>query len=251
MAKNKLKPNDEKTEFLVLCSPTRNVYNFDDVSLKVGSSLISPSSKAKNLGVIFDSGMTFHNHISKVVSTGFYHLRSIASIKKYLPTNSLSPLVHAFITSRLDFCNSIFYGIPSGDIQRLQKLQNQAARLLTNSRRRNHITPILKQLHWLPVEHRIRFKILTHAHKSVNQTGPAYLRLPLHTPIRSTRSSIAPTLERTIGNKKSAGDRTYRVSAPTLWNKLPASSRNLTDLARFQSFIKTFLFSEAFVEENV
>ena len=237
---------DDKTEFLILRSPSQSTNQLDDVNLRIGSSLIAPSPNARNLGVIFDSGLTFHDHISKVVSLGFFHLRSIASIKKYLPIDSLTTLVHAFITSRIDFCNSILYGLPSREIQRIQRLQNQAARLLTNTRRWEHITPILSKLHWLPVNKRIHFKILTFAHKAVNQTGPAYLHLPQHFQLRSTRSSTAPMLHMQIGRKKCAGDRAYRVAAPKLWNAVPAIIRMCQDLPKFQSNIKTILFQEAF-----
>ena len=137
------------------------------------------------------SGLTFHGHISKVVSSGFFHLRSIASVKKYLRQDSLATLVHSFVGSRIDFCNSIFYGLPAYEIQRLQRLQNQASRLVTNNRKYDHITPILKNLHWLPVQQRIKFKIYLHAYKAVFCNGPEYLRLPQKIQTRSTRSSAA------------------------------------------------------------
>ena len=96
------------------------------------------------MDVLFDSGLTFHGYISKVVSSGFCHLRSIASVNKYLRQDSLATLVQSFVGSPIDFCNSIFYGLPAYEIQRLQRLQNQAARLVTNSRKYDHITPVLK-----------------------------------------------------------------------------------------------------------
>lgn len=246
LTKNKLKLNDDKTEFLILRSPTQRHHRLQDVKLKVGSSLIAPSPKARNLGVIFDSGLTFHDHISKIVSLGFFHLRSIASIKKYVPTNSLAILVHAFISSRIDFCNSILYGLPLYEIQRLQKLHNQAARLLTNTRRGEHITPVLSKLHWLPVQQRVHFKLLTFAHKSVNNTAPEYLHLPQRTQMRCTRSSTAPTLLRKNAKKRSAGDRAYSVAAPQLWNALPSTVRTCQNLNKFHTNIKTILFQEAF-----
>jgi len=167
MCVNKLKLNDLKTEFLLLRSPYQNDVNtLHQINLQTGEATIIQSVSARNLGVVFDSHLNFHKQISQVVSSAFFYLRKIASVKKYIPSHLLSNLIHAFITSRLDFCNSLYYGIPDCELYRLQKILNQAARLLTGASKHQHITPILYQLHWLPVEHRITYKILTFAFQS-------------------------------------------------------------------------------------
>jgi hypothetical protein len=116
------------------------------------------------------------------------HLRKIAAMKKYLPAELLTTLTHAFISSRLDFCNSLYAGLPEYELSRLQTLQNQAARLVTNTKKRDHITPVLRKLHWLPVRAIIQFKILTFAFRAVYGDGPVYLRLPILSTQRTTRA---------------------------------------------------------------
>ena len=247
MGVNRLKLNDLKTEFLILMSPSLNHARPVDAVLHMGPAEIQPSSKARNLGFIFDNKMTFHEQISQVVSTGYFHLRKIASIKKYIPIELLSTLTHAFITSRLDFCNALYYGLPQFELNRLQKLQNQAARLVTNTKRREHITPVLRQLHWLPVKARIEFKILTLAFRAVHSDGPAYLQLPLSIANKSTRASSAPGLAPCRSRMRTAGDRAYSVCAPQLWNQLPVELRLAENITTFKRGLKTSLFNRHFL----
>ena len=89
-----------------------------------------------------------------------YHIRNIACIRRFLSEECTKALVHAFVTCRLDNCNSLLHGLPKNQIEKLQRVQNCAARLVVNATRHDHITPVLRDLHWLPVEQRIIFKIL-------------------------------------------------------------------------------------------
>ena len=125
MIKNKLKNNNSKTELIIFRSPLLK-QNLSDLSVSVGNMQVSPSSKVRNLGVVFDQYLTFHDHISGICKSTHFHLRATAQ------------LIHALITSRLDFCNSILYNLPNKQIERLQRIQNQAARMLKCIPRRNH-----------------------------------------------------------------------------------------------------------------
>ncbi len=118
------------------------------------------SSTVKNLGVILDSNLSFENHISNVTKTAFFHLRNIFKLRNMLSVSDAEKLVHAFMTSRLDYCNALLGGCPVSSINKLQIVQNAAARVLTRSRKYYHITPILQSLHWLPIKFRISYKIL-------------------------------------------------------------------------------------------
>ena len=158
--------------------------------------------------------------------------------------------MHAFISSRLDFCNSLLYGLPDLELKRLQKLQNQAARVVTGAGRFDHITPILHGLHWLPVNQRVAFKVLTFTHKCVHGGAPDYLHLERKVAVRSTRQSTALTLNVKSAKRKNCGDRAFTVCAPTLWNSLPAPMRATEDLSAFKSLLKTFLFMIAFSQFN-
>ena len=156
MVKNKLKINDSKTEFIIFLSPLLK-QNLSHLSISVGDRQVSPSSKVRDLGVVFDQYLTFHDHISGICKSTHFHLRSIVRIRNFLTFDATAQLIHALITGRLDFSNSIICNLPNNQIEILQLIQNQAARMLKRIPRRSHITPILIELHWLKIYDRIIF----------------------------------------------------------------------------------------------
>ena len=133
-------------------------------------------------------------HINHVCKSSFYALYRIGKLRTLLDNTCIEKLVHAFISSRLDYCNSISYGCPSYKIQKLQSVQNAAARLITHSKKYDHITPILKELHWLPVEERIIFKNLLLVKKILSNEAPlsdfVEFYVPGRTNLRSTKSNV-------------------------------------------------------------
>ena len=157
-------------------------------------------------------------------------------------------LAHALVTSRLDYGNALLYGLPSTLLTRLQRIQNSAARLVTRTRKRDHVTPILNSLHWLPVIYRSQYKILTYAYKSLHGTAPQYLEelVVAYQPTRSLRSESETllTVPRTRG--VTHGNRCFRKAAATLWNKLPKNIRKCPTLNTFKKKVKTNLFMSAF-----
>ncbi|KAL0964863.1 hypothetical protein UPYG_G00330070, partial [Umbra pygmaea] len=156
MANSFLQLNDNKTEVIVFgSSKSQNL-----ISAKLGPLAPYVKSHARNLGVILDSHLNLNKQISSVVKTSFYQLRIIYKLKSVLSYNDLEKVIHAFITSCLDYCNSLCFVLPLTLVARLQMVQNAAARLLTNTKKHEHITPVLASLHWLPVQSRIQFKIL-------------------------------------------------------------------------------------------
>ena len=144
MAVNKLKFNTDKTLLAVHQS------QFRPISLRpfitVGVDTITPSDKARNIGVTFDTHLTLSYHVNDVVKKAFYHLRNIAKIRKYISVETTEILIHCFFTSKLDFCNALLYG----QINKLQNVQNAAARIIARLRKYDHISQTLKDLHWLP-----------------------------------------------------------------------------------------------------
>ena len=122
-----------------------------------------------------DKSLNMGKHIEKLSQTLITQLRNIADVRKYLTQNAAEKLVYAFITSRLDYCNSLLYGLPSSSIKKLQKVQNMAVKILTLRRKYEHITPILQELHWLLVEHRITYKILLTTHRALNGKASQYI----------------------------------------------------------------------------
>ncbi len=139
MAANFLQFNSSKTEVLII-GPE---HHKQQIKSSLGSLTDSVKSLAKNLGVIFDSNLSFEYHIRKTSQACFYQLGNISKIRDMLSFNDTEKVIHAFISSRLDYCNSLFSCLNSHSVSQLQLIQNSAARLLTKSRRFCHITPIL------------------------------------------------------------------------------------------------------------
>ncbi len=114
------------------------------------------SYTVKNLGVILESNLSFENHISHVTKTAFFHFRNIAKLRNVLTVSDAEKFVHAFMTSRLDYCNALLGGFPSSSINKLQIVHKSAAIVLTSSRKFDHITPISQSLHGLPVLYQLQ-----------------------------------------------------------------------------------------------
>jgi len=240
---NKLKLNDSKTEILHISS--RFVKPTNITSVSIGNSCVTSSASVKDLGVIFDNNLVLSSHVNNICRSASFAIRKISKLRKYLDRASTESLVHAFVTSRLDCCNSILYGLPSNQIAKLQRIQNTAARLVTLTNKRAHIKHVLYNLHWLPVTERIKYKILTLTYKSLHGSAPAYISnlLSVNKPTRSLRSNTAIQLTQPIDVKtKTYGERSFYYAAPKLWNTLPATIRNSPTISTFQCRLKSHLF---------
>ena len=159
MITNKLKIYDSKTEYIVFRSPQLRC-DLSGLSVNVGESQITHSLKVVDLGVTFDQFLNFDDHITAICRSTYFHIRNIGKIRHLLSYNACSTIIHALISCRLDYCNSLLYNVPTHKTVRLERLQNQCARILTKSPRREHITPVLKSFHWLKIQGRITDKIL-------------------------------------------------------------------------------------------
>ena len=153
-------------------------------------------------------------------------------------------LVHALVTSRVDYCNSLLYGLPSYQFHKLQRVLNASARLVCNVPRFCHISPLLRGLHWLPVKARIEFKILLITFKAIHGLAPKYLceLLTFKSSLYNLRSSGTILLSMPAGCSITLGDRAFMVATPTLWNSLPKELRAITNVNSFKAHIKTYLF---------
>ena len=159
--------------------------------------------------------------------------------------------MHAFITACIDYCNGLLYGLPAAHLNKLQRIQNSAARLVCSLSRFCHITPTLFSLHWLPVCFRIEFKLLILAFKAIHGLAPQYITDLINVKQQFGRMMLRSQSElqllppRTI-TKKTLGDRSFMASAPKLWNRLPSNIRAVNDLNCFKTLLKTHFFRQAF-----
>jgi hypothetical protein len=244
MSANKLALNPDKTEYLLI-SPNTST---SAPSMNLGPTTIIPTDNAKNLGVIFQSDLSLTNHISAVVKSCFFHIRDLKRIRSCLSRNTATSIANAFVQSRLDYCNSLYFGLPKRSIYRLQKVQNCLARVVFRSSRHSHITPVLKSLHWLPVHFRIKFKICLITHRLLSFNQPPYLShaLTYRSNSHSVRSSSFNPFLVPSFRKQSAGYRSFSYAAPHLWNHLPVSVRSAASYMSFRRNLKTHLFNQAF-----
>ena len=230
MEHDKLLLNDEKTEFLVI-GTRQQLSKVNISSITVGKSAIMKSSVVRNLGSYIDDKLSMNSHINKVCNASFYYLYNIRQIRKYLSRDSSETLIHAFVSSRLDYCNSLLYGLPQVQIDKIQRVQNAAARLIFEQPKFCHITPVLSQLHWLPIKYRIEFKILLMTFKAIHGMAPDYI-CKLISRRKSTgyslRSSKKVMLEVPSGKiLPTLGGRAFCYAAPKLWNNLPSEISSL------------------------
>jgi hypothetical protein len=244
MLENRLKLNQAKTEFFVASSP-HHYSSLHHLTLNLGGHDIPASPYIRNLGVIFDHSITMAKHITNLSRSINWQLRNLNRIRKHLDTETSHNIVRTLILSRLDYCNSLMYGIDKKHLNRLQVLQNKAARLILKQPSRTHATPLLRSLHWLPISQRIQFKVLLQSFKAWHFNSPDYLSLHFHPRTHKTkyrlRSDSAITFE-VPRSRKHAGERAFSIAGPRLWNGLPMDIRGLVSLSVFKRHLKSHLF---------
>ena len=247
MQRNHLKLNDTKTEFLVIGSKTQ-LSQLSNDSIQIGDSIIKSSHSARNIGAIFDCTMSMKEHVATMCRACYCIIRNIGKVRSSLTEDAAMTIVHAFISSKLDHMNSLLFGITKHLLQKLQKIQNNSARIIVKAKRRDHISPVLKRLHWLPVDKRIEFKILLTTFKAMTGLAPGYIHdlLEPYQPRRALRSMDLTYLRKPRSRTKTFGDRAFASSAPYLWNKLPRTLRQCVELESFKTSLKCHLFKKAY-----
>ena len=248
MTNNLLKLNDDKTELIVITSRD-DISKIANISINVGGHWITPKEDPpRNLGVLFDSTCSLDAHVSKICKSINYNLYSVGKIRRYIDKPTAEKIINASVTSRLDYCNSLLYGVKSNLINKLQLCQNNAARIITQCRKYDHITPVLKELHWLPVQQRICFKILLITYKALNGKAPEYVcdMLSHYTPTRPLRSEDKHLLVNPRYRLEKFGKRSFSRAAPTLWNPLPSDLKVADSVDAFKRGLKTHLFKTVY-----
>ncbi|XP_064157802.1 uncharacterized protein LOC135235844 [Anguilla rostrata] len=242
MDKHHLKVNPGKTEMISIPAPSSNLLDF---SISLGDAVVSSSLTAKNLGVVMNNRLSLSQNIMAVSRTCRFFLYNIRRIRPFLTTYATQLLVQAMVLSRLDYYNSLLAGLPASAIRPLQLIQNAAARLVYNLPRHSHVTPLLTDLHWLPVMAHIKFKTLVLAYQAAKGSAPGYIQRIIrpYTPARplcsATSGRLAPPPLRVCTSRSCL----LSVLAPRWWNDLPVAVRTAENLTTFKRRLKTHLFS--------
>ena len=250
---DKLMINDGKTDFVII-GTRQQLSKVHIDSLAVGDAHVSPVQSVKNLGTWIDSNMSLQVNINNTCRPAYCYITNVRQIRKYLSNQATQTLVHALIIGRIDYCNSILYGLPAKQIAKLQRLQNSAARLIFRFPRFYHISPILRTLHWLPVEFRIQLKIIIITFQTIHGQAPVYLQVQelisqkkeKRYNLRSCAMEIMLQMPKTL-TKKTLGDRAFLATAPKLWNGLPSQIRNEPNFNRFKGLLKTHFLDKLFI----
>ena len=232
-----LKINPDKTE-IILFTPNTKVNTINGAILNNGE-CIRFSDTVKNLGFILDKSLSMEPHINNVVSHCYKLLKDIGDIRNLLSNEETEQLVHAVISNRLDYCNSLLFGLNKSVVQKFQKVQNAAARLIVHRKKYESIRQDIHNLHWLRINERIVFKILITVYKCLNDMAPEEIRNLL---IIRDRQNL--TLKNVFMNT-AFGRRSFMYVAPKLWNSLPLHLRIAPTLINFKNQLKTFLFKNA------
>ena len=249
MSSNRLKLNMDKTQFIWLGSH-QQLLKVEIDSIQLGSSSVPLKSSVNNLGVIFNGQLSMREHVRHVCRSSFYQLCQLRVVRGSLTFEAATQLVHAFINSRLDYCNSLLARVSDQLIGHLQSVLRAAARLVLQKRKFDHISDDIKnKLHWLPIRQRISFKLCLLVYRCLRGEAPPYLTEMLSLAsnsdaLRSHRSAARGDLIISRTFTKTFGPRGIAVSGPTAWNSLQSFLKN-KDLSPsiFSSKLKTHFFS--------
>ena len=248
MSSNRLRLNPSKTE-LIWLGTSRRLLHCEGLGMTVCGADVRPVECVRDLGVLIDSNMTLSNHVNNVAGICFYQLRQLRIIRRSLTTDAAHSLVRALIHTRVDYCNGLLAAGPKYLLEKLQSVLRAAARLVLQLPYRASVSDIMRrQLHWLEMPDRVRFKLCTLAYRSLHGLAPHYLS-DLCTPATvhaQLRSSV--TLERSLSiprtKTRTLGPRGFYFASSAAWNALPVHLRDPDlSLNSFKTKLKTHFFS--------
>lgn len=246
MLVNKLKLNEDKTEFIMF--GTRQQFKKLPVKLNIDicGEKIESVETVRNLGFWMDKHHTNRAHVNKLVSASYLTLRNIRSVKYKLDCETTKTLVQCLVLSRLDYCNSLLLGTSKCDLKKLQQIMHMGCRVIFGFRKFDHITPYLIELHWLKLEERIDYKLLTIIYKALSGDMPQYIQEMFTRPKRShLRSGTGKLFQpRTTNSLQLNGS--IKFAGVRLWNSLPADLHSCDTLETFKTKLKTFLFHKSY-----
>jgi hypothetical protein len=232
-----------ETEFLII-GLRQQLARLSHPTISLPNSVtLYPVKSARNLGVIFYSTLSYSEHISAISKSCFNHIRDLRRLRSSIDQTTACTIATALIHSNLHYCNSLLLNLSSSSTNRLQFVLNSAVRAVTRTSRFHHITPVLESLHWLKINQRIHYKVISLTYKILLFDQPSYLRslLSLQSSC-STRSSSVVTLTRPSNpSRLKITNRSFYHTAPAVWNNLPAElhayAHNIHSFALFTSHL--------------
>ena len=237
MRSNRLQLNSTKTE-LLWCSSARRQHQIPNAPIAVGSDNIAPVRSVRNLGIYVDSDVSMLTHVVRTVSSCFAILLRIRSIRRSVSSSVLKSLVVSLVLPRMDYGNATLAGLPRQLLDKLQSVMNAAARLVFSVRKYDHITPLLRDLHWLRTPQQIEYRLAVLAYRCQHGLAPSYLSTQLHrvSDVESRRrlrsaSTTALVVPRT--HHQTIGDRAFPAAASRVWNSLSPAVTTSTSLTSF------------------
>ena len=245
---NDLLLNPDKSEVTFFGTRPRLQRTSLPTHVTVAGSSVAVSDVLKSLGVKLDSMLTFDAHVNDVVRSCNYHIRALRHLHSLLSRDTANTIACSIVGSRLDYCNSLLFGAAQKTLDKLQRVQNNLARIVCDVGRRDaHTQTLLCHLHWLPIRRRIDFKVATLCYKAHRLGQPPYLSSTLHryVPSRLLRSSGSDRLDQPTSKTVNA-DRRFSVAGPRLWNSLPLSVKSADTVDTFKLRLKSHLFIAAF-----
>ena len=244
MTQNLLKLNSDKTEFIMF-GTRHQLSKVDDISIHIGNDTVKPVNHVRNLGYVMDSLLKNGPHVNKITSSCYCTLRNIAKIRPNLDTKSAQLITQALVSSCLDYCNTLLAGSPKYQIDKLQRIQNMSCRVICNISKYDHVSPAMKDLHWLKIPERIIYKLCLLVYKCRNNLAPKYLSnlLPSRTSSRMLRSSQSVNIIGAYFKNSQCQWSSFSSIGPRAWNSLPTRVKTAQSLDSFKSLLKTHLFT--------
>ena len=248
MTNNRLKLNASKTEFIWFGSARRlAMCTFE--SIVINGSSILPSKTVRNLGVFLDPSLSLASHVTKLTSTLYFHIRQLRTIRWTLTNDACHALVRALVLSRLEYCNGLLAKAPDYHLAQLSGVMRAAARLILQLPRQSHVSDaIRRQLHWLDISERVRFKLCVLARRCIHGSAPSYLSkycIPVSSIAGRSHLRFAASGDLFIPatNTVTIGPRAFAVACPAAWNSLPPELHDKSmSLMTFRKKLKTYLF---------
>ena len=244
---NDLLLNADKSETMLVGTRTQLKSCSDTECISVAGAALNIEDSIKILGVTLDRELSFKDHVHQIAKACNYHLWALRHIRKYLTTETANTIACSLVSSRLDYCNALLNGTSVANMKKLQRIQNNLARIVMDKPRRTPSHDLRRSLHWLPITSRLQYKTVLLTFEALHTGQPPYLAglLTLHQPSRQTRSSSGNCLIQPVV-KTQVASRGFRCQAPKAWNSLPVELRTTTQLDAFKSKLKTHCFKTAY-----